>query len=45
MEEEIIDPFTTKEAQNVLDELENILILDPACGSGHYLVVAATNFI
>jgi len=40
MEEEIEDPFTQKEAEKVLDELDKILILDPACGSGHYLVVA-----
>ena len=40
MEEEIEDPFTQKEAEKVLSELDKILILDPACGSGHYLVVA-----
>jgi hypothetical protein len=39
-EEEIKDPFTQEEAEKVLKELEEILILDPACGSGHYLVVA-----
>jgi type I restriction-modification system DNA methylase subunit len=37
---EIKDPFTKEEAEKVLYELDNILILDPACGSGHYLVVA-----
>ncbi|MCD6528559.1 Eco57I restriction-modification methylase domain-containing protein [bacterium] len=40
IEEEIEDPFTQKEAEKVLAELDKILILDPACGSGHYLVVA-----
>jgi hypothetical protein len=39
-EEEIKDPFAQEEAEKVLKELEEILILDPACGSGHYLVVA-----
>jgi len=39
-EEEIKDPFTQEEAEKVLKELEEIFILDPACGSGHYLVVA-----
>jgi len=37
---EIKDPFTKEEAEKVLYELDNVLILDPACGSGHYLVVA-----
>lgn len=37
---EIINPFTREEGQIILEELENITILDPACGSGHYLVVA-----
>jgi len=40
IEEEIEDPFTPKEAEKVLTELDKILVLDPACGSGHYLVVA-----
>jgi hypothetical protein len=39
-EEEIKDPFTQEEAEKFLKELEEIFILDPACGSGHYLVVA-----
>ena len=39
-EEEIKDSFTQEEAEKVLKELEEILILDPACGSGHYLVVS-----
>jgi len=38
-EEEIEDPFTLEEAKKVLDELDKIFVLDPACGSGHYLVV------
>jgi hypothetical protein len=37
---EIKDPFTKEEAEKVLYELDDVLILDPACGSGHYLVVA-----
>lgn len=41
MEEEIEAPFSKEEAEKVLKELEEIIILDPACGSGHYLVVAA----
>ena len=39
-ESQIKDPFTKEEAEKVLKELDEILILDPACGSGHYLVVA-----
>ncbi len=38
--EQIQDPFTLQEAQKILKELDEIFILDPACGSGHYLVVA-----
>ena len=38
--EEIENPFTLEEAEKVLKELDEIFILDPACGSGHYLVVA-----
>jgi len=37
---EISNPFNREEAGAVLNNLEDILILDPACGSGHYLVVA-----
>jgi type I restriction-modification system DNA methylase subunit len=38
--EEIENPFDKDEAKKVLDELDKIFILDPACGSGHYLIVA-----
>jgi len=37
---EIEYPFTKEEAERTLKELNGILILDPACGSGHYLLVA-----
>jgi len=37
---EIKENFNKEEAENLLKELDNIFILDPACGSGHYLVVA-----
>lgn len=37
---EIENPFTKNEANQLLEELNKIFILDPACGSGHYLVVA-----
>lgn len=37
--QEITHSFTNSEAESVLKELDEILILDPACGSGHYLVV------
>lgn len=37
---EIKCPFNNTEAEKILNGLEDILILDPACGSGHYLVVA-----
>lgn len=40
IENEIEYPFDKQEAEKVLEELDRILILDPACGSGHYLVVA-----
>ncbi|MCX8015122.1 MAG: hypothetical protein N2748_03805, partial [candidate division WOR-3 bacterium] len=40
-EQEIGCPFTNTEAEKVLKEFDDILILDPACGSGHYLVVTA----
>ncbi|MEM1577976.1 MAG: DNA methyltransferase [Candidatus Pacearchaeota archaeon] len=39
IEKEIENPFTTEEAKKILKELDEIFILDPACGSGHYLVV------
>jgi hypothetical protein len=37
---EIEYPFTKEEAERILKELNEILILDPACGSGHYLLAA-----
>lgn len=37
---EIKENFNNEESENLLKELDNIFILDPACGSGHYLVVA-----
>jgi len=40
-EKEVEYPFTSEEAKKILKELNEIFILDPACGSGHYLVVAA----
>jgi len=40
LDEEVENPFDKEEAKKVLDELDKIFILDPACGSGHYLVVA-----
>ncbi|MCX7662010.1 MAG: Eco57I restriction-modification methylase domain-containing protein, partial [Candidatus Omnitrophica bacterium] len=39
--EEIEVPFDKEEAEKVLSELDQIIILDPACGSGHYLVVTS----
>jgi len=41
LEDEIENPFNKEEAEKILDELNDIIILDPACGSGHYLVVTA----
>jgi len=38
--EQIDYPFNDEEARKVLKELDEVAILDPACGSGHYLVVA-----
>lgn len=32
--------FSKDEAEKILNELDEVLILDPACGSGHYLVSA-----
>jgi len=34
-------PFNKSEAEQALKELDQVVILDPACGSGHYLVVTA----
>jgi len=34
-------PFNKAEAEQALKELDQVVILDPACGSGHYLVVTA----
>jgi len=40
IEEEIIPDFSEDEIQKIYEELDKITIVDPACGSGHYLVVA-----
>ena len=40
IEKETEDILNEEEAKKVLYELDTIFILDPACGSGHYLVVA-----
>lgn len=40
-EEEAEPDFTEPETKLLLSALESITIVDPACGSGHYLVVAA----
>jgi type I restriction-modification system DNA methylase subunit len=37
---EIRNLFNRYEAEKILHELDGIFILDPACGSGHYLIVA-----
>jgi len=37
---QIIDEFSLHEREAILREIEEIKILDPACGSGHYLVCA-----
>jgi hypothetical protein len=34
-------PFNKAEAEQVLREIDQVVILDPACGSGHYLVVTS----
>ncbi|RLJ03367.1 MAG: hypothetical protein DRP08_03635 [Candidatus Aenigmatarchaeota archaeon] len=39
-DEDIKALLNENEADRILNELEDIRILDPACGSGHYLVVA-----
>ncbi len=39
-EGKVKDILNESEARKILDELGEIIILDPACGSGHYLVVA-----
>jgi len=40
IEEEVIPDFSEQEIKKIYEELDNITIVDPACGSGHYLVVA-----
>jgi hypothetical protein len=40
-DEEIVPTFQKDEIEKLLNELNTITIVDPACGSGHYLVVAA----
>ncbi len=40
MEEEKIPQFNREDAIRLYDILDKIIIVDPACGSGHYLVVA-----
>lgn len=39
-EEEKVPKFEKEDAKKIYDILDKITILDPACGSGHYLVVA-----
>lgn len=39
--EQIENPFKNQDSTQLLVLLEDITILDPACGSGHYLVAAA----
>ncbi len=39
--EEIVPKFEKGELKKLIQELDSITIVDPACGSGHYLVVAA----
>ncbi|MGC8776006.1 MAG: Eco57I restriction-modification methylase domain-containing protein, partial [Minisyncoccia bacterium] len=40
LDEEIIPYFSKEEIQKIYKILDEITIIDPACGSGHYLVVA-----
>lgn len=40
-EEQIVPEFNNDQRRNLLKLLDEITIVDPACGSGHYLVVAA----
>jgi len=40
-EKEFVPQFSSEEIDKLLEILDSITIVDPACGSGHYLVVAA----
>jgi len=40
LEEQKVPRFSQKEAKTLYDVLSAITIVDPACGSGHYLVIA-----
>ena len=40
-EKEFVPQFSSDEIDRLLEILDSITIVDPACGSGHYLVVAA----
>lgn len=40
LDTDVIPTFSKKEAQSLFDALNDITVVDPACGSGHYLVVA-----
>mgnify|MGYP001114146968 CR=1 FL=1 len=39
--ENSLSTLSSQQAEQILKELDEIIIVDPACGSGHYLVVIA----